>query len=130
MPWTEVILTVPDDLKDAMIGELSALGASGTWERGEPSPGHTQLVAYFESSASLDVIRESLHTLFHREDLQPPVLEFRSVKDQDWGEQWKKHWAPFPIGRRFFIIPSWSETECPEDRFPIYIDPGQAFGTG
>jgi len=30
----------------------------------------------------------------------------------------------------FFVIPSWSDSTCPADRDPIYLDPGQAFGTG
>jgi ribosomal protein L11 methyltransferase len=52
------------------------------------------------------------------------------VKDQDWGEQWKRSWKSFPLGRRFFIVPSWSDEDWPSDRDPIFIDPGQAFGTG
>ena len=36
----------------------------------------------------------------------------------------------FPIGNDFFVIPSWEPTPCPDDRLPIRIDPGQAFGTG
>src|SRR5262249_15899029 len=27
-------------------------------------------------------------------------------------------------------IPSWEDCDCPDDRLPIRIDPGQAFGTG
>ena len=65
-----------------------------------------------------------------REGLELPELESSSLKDQDWGEQWKKHWSSFPLGRRFFVVPSWSDSVCPDDREPIYIDPGQAFGTG
>jgi len=28
------------------------------------------------------------------------------------------------------VIPSWINTPCPDERLPIRIDPGQAFGTG
>jgi len=52
------------------------------------------------------------------------------VQERDWLEEWKKSYVSFPIGRRFFIIPSWSESKCPSGRMPIHIDPGQAFGTG
>jgi ribosomal protein L11 methyltransferase len=34
------------------------------------------------------------------------------------------------MGNRFFVIPSWLDSTCPPGRFPIFIDPGQAFGTG
>ncbi len=28
------------------------------------------------------------------------------------------------------LFPAGPNSECPADRFPLYIDPGQAFGTG
>jgi len=130
MPWNEITVTVPDSLKDAIIGELSELGAAGIWESEETGPHQTRLIAYFEQSTNLETVRDALQTLFQREDLSLPAFGIRSIEDQDWGERWKKSWKSFPIGRRFFIIPSWSDTEAPYDRFPIYIDPGQAFGTG
>src|SRR5262249_17306789 len=130
MPWTEIALLVPDDLKDAISGELSELGATGIWESEERPEGYTRIVAYFENPPELDVIRTALHPIFHREGLDLPELKQSSVRDQDWSEQWKKSWSSFPLGRRFFVVPSWSDAECPPDRDPIYIDPGQAFGTG
>jgi ribosomal protein L11 methyltransferase len=130
MPWTEITLTVPDDLKDCVTGELSDLGSSGIWESGEPSPGYTQLTAYFQNPPALDEIRSVLSPLFENADLIPPALKTGTIDDQDWGEKWKKSWKSFPMGRRFFIIPSWSDAVCPDDRFPLIIDPGQAFGTG
>jgi ribosomal protein L11 methyltransferase len=130
MPWTEIALLVPDFLKDAVTGELSEVGAAGLWEDEGPSTGGVRLVAYFENPPELDTLRTVLQPIFQREGLDLPELKSASVKDQDWGEQWKKHWASFPLGRRFFVVPSWSDSICPDDREPIYIDPGQAFGTG
>jgi ribosomal protein L11 methyltransferase len=130
MPWTEITLTVPNFLKDAVTGELSELGASGIWEIEETGPEHTRLVAYFEESANIQSVRDALQLLFQREELSLPAFAISSVADQDWGEKWKKSWRSFPIGRRFYVIPSWSDAECPLDRLPLYIDPGQAFGTG
>jgi ribosomal protein L11 methyltransferase len=130
MAWTEIALVVPDSLKDAVSGELSELGAAGIWEDEETAGGHTRLVAYFEHPPEFDALRTILQPIFERDGLELPRLQFSPVKDQDWGEQWKKHWASFPLGRRFFVVPSWSDSICPDDREPIYIDPGQAFGTG
>lgn len=130
MPWTEITLTVPNFLKDAITGELSEFGAAGIWENEEAGPEHTRLVAYFEPSANIESVRDALQAVFQREELSLPAFAIRSIEDQDWGERWKKSWKSFPIGRRFLVIPSWSDTECPAERFPISIDPGQAFGTG
>jgi len=130
MPWTEIALLVPESIKDAVSGELSELGAAGLWEDEEAATGTTRLVAYFENPPERETLRDVLLPIFQSEGLDFPDLESSSVKDQDWGEQWKKHWSSFPLGRRFFVVPSWADSNCPDDREPIYIDPGQAFGTG
>src|SRR5262249_56000477 len=52
------------------------------------------------------------------------------VEECDWTEEWKKSYTSFPIADDFFVIPSWENPACPDDRLPIRIDPGQAFGTG
>jgi ribosomal protein L11 methyltransferase len=121
MPWHEITFEVPDALKDAVIGELTELGAGGVWESSD-----SQLTAYFEKPPNLT----SIQLLFERERLASPEIKLSPVADRDWGEEWKKSWSSFPMGNRFFVIPSWLDSTCPEGRFPIFIDPGQAFGTG
>jgi ribosomal protein L11 methyltransferase len=121
MSWHEITLDVPDALKDAVIGELTELGAGGVWESGD-----SQLTAYFEKPPNL----ESIHLLFEREGLSLPEIKLAPVADRDWSEEWKKSWSSFPMGSRFFVIPSWLDSTCPQGRFPLFIDPGQAFGTG
>jgi ribosomal protein L11 methyltransferase len=121
MPWHEITLDVPEPLKDAAIGELTELGAAGVWESGE-----SQLTAYFAQPPNL----LSLQLLFERAELPWPEIKLAPVADRDWGEEWKKSWSSFPMGSRFFVIPSWLDSLCPPGRLPLHIDPGQAFGTG
>ena len=121
MPWHEVTLEVPDILKDAVIGELTELGAAGIWESGE-----SELTAYFDKAPNL----ESVQLLFNRAGFSRPEIRLAPVADRDWGEEWKKSWVSFPMGNRFYVIPSWMDPSCPKDRLPLLIDPGQAFGTG
>ncbi len=130
MSWNQLTLDVPDDLKDAIIGELSDDGVSGIWESGEPQPGHTRLVLYFSPRSNLENIERRLCTVFARTGLENPAISRSMVEECDWTEEWKKSYTSFPIGDDFFVIPSWEQTECPPDRLAIRIDPGQAFGTG
>lgn len=130
MSWIQLTLDVPDDLKDAVVGELSGEGVAGVWESGEPAPGWTRLIVYAGVTADLESIQHSVRLLFVRSQCPEPVISRSSVEDQDWTEEWKKSYSSFPVGNNFFVIPSWSGYACPEDRFPIRIDPGQAFGTG
>jgi ribosomal protein L11 methyltransferase len=51
------------------------------------------------------------------------------VREEDWADNWKQYFKPFPVGDSLIIKPSWEET--PEtDRKIVEIDPGSAFGTG
>jgi ribosomal protein L11 methyltransferase len=130
MSWKQLTLDVPDDLKDAIVGELSFEGVSGVWEEGQPQPGHTRLVLYFSPRSNLEIIENRVATIFARTGLRTPAISRSMVEECDWTEEWKKSYTSFPISDDFFVIPSWENTECPDDRLPIRIDPGQAFGTG
>jgi ribosomal protein L11 methyltransferase len=127
--WNKLTLDVPDDLKDAVVGELSECGVAGVWEDSVDS-GAPRLVAYFADPVDLEFVETRIHEIFERARRKPPIINQSQVEEQDWTEEWKKSYTSFPIGDDFFIIPSWADTHCPEDRLPILIDPGQAFGTG
>lgn len=47
----------------------------------------------------------------------------------DWVENYKKNFHGFPVGRIFYIHPSW-EIGSTERPINLVIDPGHAFGTG
>ena len=126
----QLTIDVPEDLKDAVIGELSELGADGIWENGEPAPFTTRLEVYFNAPVASEAVAARLNPLFRRARLAPPQIVNGTVAERDWLGEWKKSYVSFPIGRGFFIIPSWSDSTCPPGRTPIRIDPGQAFGTG
>jgi ribosomal protein L11 methyltransferase len=126
----QLTIDVPEHLKDAVVGELSELGADGVWESGEPAPAVTRLEIYFNIPVHLEEVEARIGPVFVRANLEPPRIVIATVADRDWLGEWKKSYVSFPIGRGFYIIPSWSESACPPDRMPIRIDPGQAFGTG
>ena len=130
MSWNQLAVDVPDDLIDAVVGELSGDGVAGVWESSSPAPGFTRLVLYFASRSNLEKIESRVRALFSRSGRQNPAISRAVVEECDWTEEWKKSYTSFPIGDDFFVIPSWEHPVCPYDRLPIRIDPGQAFGTG
>jgi ribosomal protein L11 methyltransferase len=128
--FQQLTIDVPDELKDAVVGEFSELGAAGIWESGEPREATTRLEIYFNFPFRLQDVESRIQPIFVRAKLPSPQIVVGTVADRDWLGEWKKSYVSFPIGRGFYVIPSWSESKCPEDRLPIRIDPGQAFGTG
>ena len=130
MSWSQLTLDVPDDLIDALVGDLFSDGVAGVWEGQAPQPGLTRLVLYFNHRSNLDKIESLVHSIFYRADRQSPAISRAVVEERDWTEEWKKSYSCFPIADSFFVIPSWENSTCPSHRLPIRIDPGQAFGTG
>lgn len=81
---------------------------------------------FFAATAKEDVeklmqfIKESLHyesLLFEKED-------------QDWNEEWKKHYTAIPILDEMVVVPVWEKSLYSHVKFPIFIYPGMGFGTG
>ena len=130
MSWNQLTFDVPDELIDAVVGELSINDVAGVWERRSPETGVTRLVLYFHPRSNLDEIEAAVRTVFERSGKSGPAISRSLVEECDWTEEWKKSYTSFPIADDFFVIPSWENSVCPDDRLPIRIDPGQAFGTG
>lgn len=61
------------------------------------------------------------------------TIQWRTIPEEDWGRNWRRHFHLMRIGDRVFVGPPW-ETElpptAPKDAIHVTIDPGQAFGTG
>lgn len=78
--------------------------------------------------------------LYHLNRLYPvPDPLFQTIEETDWANAWKEHYHPFRIGKRFWIQPSWYDSEAARealdesehgDDIVLVLDPGMAFGTG
>ncbi len=53
------------------------------------------------------------------------------IREEDWANNWKQYFKPFPVGEKIYIKPSWEEV-TPESagRTILEIDPASSFGTG
>lgn len=58
------------------------------------------------------------------------VPQYTLIKRENWEEIWKYHFKPLKLGKKLLILPPWQEFSSEEGLVPVFIDPGQAFGTG
>lgn len=58
------------------------------------------------------------------------IPQYTLLKEENWEVIWKYHFKPLKIGQRLLVLPPWEEVSPEEGLIPVYIDPGQAFGTG
>jgi len=53
------------------------------------------------------------------------------IEEQDWENNWKKYFKPFPVGKNLCIKPSWENLPDElKDKTVIELDPSSSFGTG
>jgi ribosomal protein L11 methyltransferase len=54
-----------------------------------------------------------------------------SVVEQDWANEWKRHFKPMELAAGMYVAPSWQPAfEPPRGADTLLLDPGMAFGTG
>lgn len=55
----------------------------------------------------------------------------KTIKDEDWENNWKKYFKPFAVGNSLCIKPSWEDLpDSLKNKTVIEIDPSSSFGTG
>ena len=82
----------------------------------EPAGGAQKLVDDFCSeTASEETIKIS------QEGIRPV---------ENWQANWREHFHPVKVGQSLIILPSWETGFELDGRHPVWIDPGQGFGTG
>ena len=151
MDWTEVCIKVPA----ATVDEAAAI-ANMAVPYGIYIEDYSDLEQGAREIARIDLIDEDLlakerdtaliHLYVSPEDNPAEAVAFlrerytavgiahevvaQTVNEEDWANNWKKYFKPLPVGERLLICPSWEQTDNPEGRAVLSIDPGMAFGTG
>ena len=140
--WLRVDLSTPPELTDAVSNFLEEIGAEGVFqeflvpalsETKERTPREC-LTAYLplgqkeDGIAALKNYLGDLILIFP--DIVKPTFTVKEVASPDWGEEWKKYFHPFRVGKRIVIKPTWEIYTPADDDIVVEIDPGMAFGTG
>lgn len=86
-----------------------------------------------EGRCRLDEITAGLEGFRSRTPQEAGTLAVstRTLQEEDWANNWKRYYSPFPVGQRLYVVPEWMRGEAvPEGRTPLYLNPGLIFGTG
>ncbi len=141
MNWLEVSLTVDGELAEAVADVLARHVPGGVVVESTAialdleGPGYPigplKVCGYLPFDAQLEETRQRIEEgLYFLGRIQPlPEAQFTPIEEINWAEAWKEHFHPIHIGEHLLIVPSWLDIPS-ENRIPIRIDPGMAFGTG
>lgn len=129
MRWAEISIRTLPESAEAITAGLLEIGCGGVSESSS-QPG--VITAHLPAVEGIQEKLERLSAGFHKFPEyglpQPGEITLRYVDDQDWANEWKKHFKPLEIGESLVVKPTWEEYSG--SRIVIEIDPGMAFGTG
>jgi len=125
--WFEMAVDVASEWSDAVANFLIESGSPGV-QCSEGNNG-TTLIAYFTSDPPVETLRRFCAAIGCSPAGTPLEIRVRHIGNEDWAENWKKHFQPQRVGERLYICPSW-DAMPPPGRTAVVIDPGMAFGTG
>ncbi|HYA31139.1 MAG TPA: 50S ribosomal protein L11 methyltransferase [Thermodesulfovibrionales bacterium] len=126
MAHFEFTITNFGNSKDALLNRMNEMGCLGVTDYGE------KVIAYFKDTHDVITLRDGLNSF--RKILEESALDhgfsfdYVYLSERDWNESWKKKFVPIDVGERLSILPPWEMAR--DNRIPLIIDPGMAFGTG
>jgi ribosomal protein L11 methyltransferase len=126
----------PLELEESLLWSLPRLGIRRVALQHRPeAPEERELLAWLPACDWPELERQGLAAalapLAEPFALTFPTLHWHPQEEEDWNLSWKQHWQPDPVGRRLLILPAWLDPPAgQEQRLPIRMDPGSAFGTG
>lgn len=92
-------------------------------------PNGTRMRIYYRADEDLPYWRNKLMTA-----LEPwpdvKLEDMGKIENQPWSRQSEEAFPPLDVGVTFVVLAPWHKGSEPQDRIPIYINPGSAFGTG
>ena len=143
--WAEVTCETPAELVEQLADFLVTLSGNGvcienldldTFSLEAVTDAPTKMVkTYFLDDPFLQEKIDAINAYMEAHighcpgrDPHPPTVTY--LQEEDWANNWKKHFTPSRVGRRLIIKPTWEEFEAAEEDIILELDPGMAFGTG
>ena len=122
--WVDVQILSSLDAGE-VLGLLDDPAVQGGWQEGET------VHLYWPSQVwSPDHLAKLSQVLRQLDGTCEPVINVRTLPNQDWNRVWAESVEPLWIGRYLLIRPSWQTVEERPGQIEIILDPKQAFGTG
>src|SRR5690349_6714814 len=124
--WYAVDVVVTPAAVEAVESAFNELGSIGTevaWLR-KRADEPRRVTGFFDAAVELSDVRaavDSMLTAYGAAAGSLESIESRTLEEQDWLVEWKKHWQPTYVGR-FIITPPWIDVGA-TDKIVIQIEP-------
>lgn len=123
--WIEIKIAADPALLDTVSSYLFANGAEGIEERED------YLVVYFAqnkwNTEKASLVKDYLTTGLA---ISSEVIDWGTIPDSDWNENWKVNFKTFQLSNTISISPDWEQVDQKKGEINLRISPKMAFGTG
>ena len=96
----------------------------------EPRVGETPLWRVIKISALFDEKKSKEIIDSYLEGIPYSNLTISKLHNQNWIGKYQKNFKPIKIGKRLWVVPSWSQNLSNREGVKLKINPGMAFGSG
>jgi ribosomal protein L11 methyltransferase len=134
--WIEINIQAPSEQTAAAADFLVLLTGRGVEiNESADSGGAEQVKAFLEAGPKSGEQIKAIEDLVRRLESQAGAsglvhVALTELDDQDWSENWKRHFHPKEMAPGLWVAPPWEPMEDDPSNVVVIIDPGQAFGTG
>lgn len=130
--WVALTFIISNEMVDAVTDFCTERGSRGVVVI-DDDPAATRVSAYFsrDEFRSFQEDVEAFRSVLGEAFPDLPELEFEvsSLKTENWATMWKDNFTSMLIGDRLIVSPPWLKPDS-SGREIIFIEPGEAFGTG
>ena len=127
--YQEGIFRVAENLVDLWTGFCFEQGAEGC-EVLQEGPEEQTLKCYLVEPQDLREWIPRFQAEYPRANGPLELLSQKLCPVEDWRQTWHAFFEPQPIGRTLLVVPTWHQDPLPLERQVLWLEPGQAFGTG
>ena len=127
--WLELIIEVREGLAEDAAALILDAGASAVEER-VGAGGASLLITHIALEDGATRKLRAIETLLANLGVAKSAITLKNIEDQDWIAQSRGHFKGEAYGEKLWVRPPWDESETPDGRVELTLEPGLAFGTG
>jgi ribosomal protein L11 methyltransferase len=129
-PYREGVFRVSAEIADVWTGFCFEQDAAGCEVLNEEGAEHLLRVFLTESERDLGLWPAAFRAAYPLVEGYVELVEQHVRESENWRETWHSFFTPLTIGRTLQIAPVWHKAPLDPNRHTLWLEPGQAFGTG